>query len=121
MTKFLQLALWSASGLPLHTEELNMFISIHDIDVMLISETHFTGKSYLQFSKYTIYHANHPAGTAWGETAVIIKNSIQHHQPSNCSKDFLQATSVIVEDTVGLLTISAVYLPPKHTVKQEQL
>jgi hypothetical protein len=26
-----------------------------------------------------------------------------------------------VEDTVGLLTISAVYLPPKHTVKQEQV
>jgi hypothetical protein len=26
-----------------------------------------------------------------------------------------------VEDSVGLLTISAVYLPPKHTVKQEQL
>jgi hypothetical protein len=26
-----------------------------------------------------------------------------------------------VEDTVGLLTVSAVYLPPKHTVKQEQL
>jgi hypothetical protein len=26
-----------------------------------------------------------------------------------------------VEDSVGLLTIWAVYLPPKHTVKQEQL
>jgi hypothetical protein len=26
-----------------------------------------------------------------------------------------------VEDSVGLLTISAVYLPPKHTVKKEQL
>jgi hypothetical protein len=28
---------------------------------------------------------------------------------------------VSVEESVGLLTISAVYLPPKHTVKQEQL
>jgi hypothetical protein len=28
---------------------------------------------------------------------------------------------VSVEDSVYLLTISAVYLPPKHTVKQEQL
>jgi hypothetical protein len=27
---------------------------------------------------------------------------------------------VLVEDSVGLLTISAVYLPPRHTVKQEQ-
>jgi hypothetical protein len=28
---------------------------------------------------------------------------------------------VTVEDTIGLLTISVVYLPPKHEVKQEQL
>jgi hypothetical protein len=28
---------------------------------------------------------------------------------------------VLVEDSIGLLTILAVYLPPKHTVKHEQL
>jgi hypothetical protein len=28
---------------------------------------------------------------------------------------------VSVEDSVGLLTILAVYVPPKYTVKQEQL
>jgi hypothetical protein len=52
---------------------------------------------------------------------MIIKSSIQHHQLSNYSKDFLQAIGVTVEDTVGLLTILAVNLPPKHTLKQEQL
>jgi hypothetical protein len=55
------------------------------------------------------------------ETVIIITNSIKHHQLNNYSQDFLQATSVLVEDSVGLLTISAVYLPSKHTVKQEQL
>jgi hypothetical protein len=35
--------------------------------------------------------------------------------------DFLQATTVSVEDLVDSLIISAVYLPPKHIVKQEQL
>jgi hypothetical protein len=49
MAKFLQLALWNANGLTQHTEELKTFISIHNIDVMLISETHFTEKSYLNF------------------------------------------------------------------------
>jgi hypothetical protein len=44
-----------------------------------------------------------------------------HHQLNNYSQDLLQATSVSVEDSVRLLTISDVYLPPKHTVKQEQL
>jgi hypothetical protein len=35
--------------------------------------------------------------------------------------DFLQATTVSVEGSVGSLIISAVYLPPKHIAKQEQL
>jgi hypothetical protein len=88
---------------------------------MLISETHFTEKSYLKLPSHTVYHMNHPAGTVRGGTAIIIKNSIKHHQLNNYSQDFLQATSVSVEDSVDLLTILAVYLPPKHTVKQEQL
>jgi hypothetical protein len=31
---------------------------------MLISETHFTEKSYLKLLNYTVYDTNHPAGTA---------------------------------------------------------
>jgi hypothetical protein len=40
----LRLALWNANGLTQHAEELCTFISYHKIDVMLISETHFTEK-----------------------------------------------------------------------------
>jgi hypothetical protein len=80
----------------------------------------FTEKSYLKLPNYTVYQTKHQAGTARDGTAIIIKNPIKHHQLNNHSQDFLQATSVSVEDSVGLLTISAVYLPPKHTVKQEQ-
>jgi exonuclease III len=94
MAKFLQLALWNASGLTQHTEELQTFISLHNTDVMLISETRFTEKSYLEFPKYTMYHMNKPARTARGGTAIIINNSIKHHQLNDYSQDFLQATSV---------------------------
>jgi hypothetical protein len=45
MAKFLQLALWNANSLTQYTEELETFISIHNIDVMLISETHFMKKA----------------------------------------------------------------------------
>jgi hypothetical protein len=116
MAKFLQLALWNANGVTQHTEELKTFTSIHNIDIMLISETQFTEKSYLKFPNYAVHHTNHPAGTA-----LIVKNTIKHHQLNNYSQDFLQATSVSVEDSIGLITILVVYLPPTHTVKQEQL
>jgi hypothetical protein len=46
--KFLQLAVWNASGLTQH-KELKMSLSIYDIDVMLISQTHFTGKTLYEY------------------------------------------------------------------------
>jgi hypothetical protein len=79
MPKFLQLALWNANGMTRHTEELKTLISIHDIDVMLISQTHFTEKTYLKLPNYAVYHTSHPAGTARGSTAMIVKHSIKHH------------------------------------------
>jgi hypothetical protein len=99
MARFLQLALWKANGLTQHTEELKTFICIHNIDIMLISETHYTEKSYLKLPNCAAYHTNHPAGTARGGTAIIIKK--YHHQLNNYSQDFLQATSVSEEDSVS--------------------
>jgi hypothetical protein len=38
---------------------------------------------------------------------------IKHHLQSSYKQDFLQATSLSVEDSIGPLTISSVYLPLK--------
>jgi hypothetical protein len=86
MAKFLQLTLWRANGLTQHTEQLETLISIHNIDVMLISDTPFTEKSYLELPDYTIYHMNHPAKIAEGGTTITIKNSIKLHQLNNYSQ-----------------------------------
>jgi hypothetical protein len=68
-----------------------------NLGVMLISETHFSGKSHLKLSNCTAYSANHSAGTALVGTAIIIQNCIKHHHLNSYSQDFLQATSVSVE------------------------
>jgi hypothetical protein len=68
----LHLALWNANGLTQHEEELRTFISYHNIDVMLISDTHFTEESYFKLPFYTVYHTNHLAGTARGGSAIIV-------------------------------------------------
>jgi hypothetical protein len=100
MPNFLRLALWNANCLLQHVAELQTFISQHNIDIMLISETHFTGKSYLKLRNYTVYHTNHPAGTVRGGSAILLKNSIQHHPLNSYCSDFLQATTVSVADTI---------------------
>jgi exonuclease III len=58
MAPFLSLAVWNANGLSQHAEELQTFLNCRHIDIMLISETHFTHKSYLRIPHYTIYHTN---------------------------------------------------------------
>jgi hypothetical protein len=99
-------------GLAKHTEELRTFIFIYNIDVILISEMHFTEKNYLKLRNYTAYHTTNPVGTAPSGTARIIKNSLKNHQINNYSKNFLQATSVSILDPTDPLTISGVYFPP---------
>jgi exonuclease III len=46
-------AVWNANGLVQHRNELKMFLYTHDIDVLLISETHFTEKSYIRIPQHT--------------------------------------------------------------------
>ena len=120
MIKLLQLAIWNANGLTQHIEELKAFILDKHIDILLISETHFTEKSYLKIPGYLVYHTNHPSASARGGSAIIIKNIIKHYQLNNYSSNHLQATSVSIEDTNGPLTISAIYSPPRFTIKQNQ-
>jgi hypothetical protein len=73
MAKSLQLSLWDANGLTHHADELQTFLAIRNIDIMLIYETQFTHKSYLKIPHYAVCHTNYPAGTARGGTAMTIK------------------------------------------------
>lgn len=86
----------------------------------MISETHFTKKSYFKIAGYNVYYTNHPDGTAHGGTAVLIKSKIKHHEVDKYQKDNIQATNIVIEDWNGPFIISAVYCPPKFTNKEEQ-
>lgn len=120
MSRALRLALWNANGLSQHGQEVKTFLLEQEIDIMLISETHNTRRSYFKIPRYTIYDTQHPDGSAHGGTAIIIKNVIKHHEIQKYDKDYLQATSVVIEDWLGPITVSAIYCPPKHKIKNEQ-
>ena len=48
----MRIALWNANGLAQHKFELELFLKQQQIDMMLISETHFTDKNYLKIHGY---------------------------------------------------------------------
>ena len=86
---------------------------------MLISETHFTDKTYLKLNGYNYYHTQHTSGKTHGGTGIIIKSSIKHYELPLFQKDYLQATNVAIEDCHGAITTSAVYCPPRHSIAKE--
>jgi len=61
----------------------------------------------------------HPDGEAHGSTALIIRSDIKHYEISKYQREFLQATSIVVEAWNGSITISTIYSSPKYAIKRE--
>lgn len=116
----LKVALWNANGLSQHKHEVQAFLIEHKIDIMLISETHFTNKSFFNIKNYLLYDTKHPDGKAHGGTAILIKSNIKHFQHPSYSSEHIQATSIVLEEWSGNCILSAIYCPPKHNIKQIQ-
>lgn len=110
----LKVAAWNSNGLQQRAPETKAFLYKNNIDVLLVSETHFTPKSYIKIPYYTIYDTKHPLGKAHGGTAVTIKNDIKHHLHSQTNQEHIQATTVTIQTNDNYFQISAVYVPPRH-------
>lgn len=53
MTKLLRIGVWNASGLHMHKIELQTFLAVNKMDLILISEAHFTEGTVFTIPKYT--------------------------------------------------------------------
>lgn len=115
----LKICIWNANGLSQHRQEVQAFLTLHNIDIMLISETRFTAKNYFKIPLYDFYDTKHPSGAAHGGTAILIKKSIKHYEIQKHPKECIQATSITIEDWRGSMVISAIYCPPKHKITSE--
>ena len=101
-------------GLSQHTLEVETFLRSNNIDVLLIAETHCTQKHHFFIKGYSFYQTMHPNGKAHGGSAILIKSKIHHY----CIQQIL-STNVIIDGWIGELQISAIYSPPKDSVKRD--
>jgi hypothetical protein len=120
MANSIRIMEWNANGLLQHQKELQAVLDIEKIDICLISETHFTNESFIKVKGYKVYYTTHPENTAKGGSAVIIKESIKHHEEMGYKSEKFQATSVSVKTKTHEIIVTAVYCPPKHSIKKEQ-
>jgi hypothetical protein len=120
MSHSFRIGLWNANGLVQHNQDVKLFLSQNKIDILLVSETHFTDASFFKIPHYSVYSTNHPSNRAHGGSAVLIKSNIKHYELPKYQFDYIQSTSVVVEDFNGPLSVSALYCPPRHNMSDCQ-
>jgi len=111
---------FNANGLKNHAFDLETVLNSKRIDVALISETHFTKYSHIHIPGYTLIKTNHPDNTAHGGAAIFIKSNIEFFPLPSFSQSFLQSCAINLKINNKPLTIAAIYLPPKHNIKNTQ-
>lgn len=117
---FLRIIAWNANGLNARAQELDVFLRINNIDVALISETHFTEKNFIKIMGYKAYWTLHPSGRARGGTAILIKQNILHFQQEEIKEAFMQATIITINHGGAELSLGAIYCPPRHNIARNQ-
>jgi len=78
---------WNANGLLQHQQELQAVLDTEKVDVCVVSETHFTKRSYIKFRGYKVYHTIHPENSSRGGSAVIIDENI-HHEETKYEREY---------------------------------
>lgn len=116
---YLKICHWNANGISQHKLELQHFLAKHEIDLMLVSETHLTDKHNFRINGYEVYDTKHPLGRSRGGTAIIIKNRICHYVLNEYSTEEIQATSVCVDLDKESLVIASIYCPPNNYISAD--
>lgn len=116
----LKIMAWNCNGLLNHQNELQVVLDIENIDLCLVSETHFTKQCHITFNGYKVYHALHPANKGRGGSAVIVKENIKHHLVNIYDEPDIQSVAVCINTKQYSLTVAAIYCPPRHTIDKDK-
>lgn len=118
-SKILKIITWNVDGILEKRMEVTDFLKETDADILLISETHLKFDSYLKIPGYAIYHTTHPAGTARGGAAVIIKLKLQHYLDMPYKNNKFQVASITVKTYMGDIRVASLYSPPNNRIKKD--
>lgn len=113
----LRIAIWNANGLSNHTQEAEIFLHTNYIDIFLISETHFTSRSYFRIRGYDLITANHPGNRAHAGAAILIKSSIKYEVLEEFNLPTIQAAGIKINCDNDAISIYSIYSPPRHNIE----
>lgn len=115
----IRIAIWNANGLSNRRQEVELFLNQNKIDILLISETHFTSKTYFFIKGYKLINTNHPDDLARGGSAILIKSNIKFKVLNNVQEKSIQMTLIEINYENQSLVVGSVYIPPRYNLKQD--
>lgn len=79
----------------------------------MISETHFTNRTFFKVQGYNLFATNHPDNRAHGGSAILMKSNIKYECVDGIQTNSIQATCVKIFCDNAPTIISAIYCPPR--------
>ena len=108
--------LFNANGLKNHVNELQTMLFDKRIGIALISETHFTKYSHIFISDYNLLKSNHPDGTVYGGTGILIKTNFKFHLFTSFSQNHIQSCAISIIFNNIPIVVTEFYSPSTHLI-----
>lgn len=116
---FLTVGTWNANGLWHKTGEFRQFITDHNFDIFLVTETHLYQGTPPKVANYVCHFDNRPRSTRriqQGGTAIYIKRGITHIRIPTPQVTSCEATMIQISlPGIPKVTVAAIYASPQHS------
>lgn len=110
---------WNTQGVTRKRLDLLQFVQEHNIDVLLLNETHLSNTHQFKLPNYFSYYTNKPQvrnKPPAGGTAILINRRLVHHR-INVTTNSITNTTIHINTGKSELRLSAVYKSP-NTILQ---
>jgi hypothetical protein len=114
----LKIMSWNCNGISNKIQELKTFIKLHNINIILLSETRLNPKTSFKIPNFHIYRYDRqplPRQTPNGGTAVLVRRGIVHQYINISTKP--DSTTINVKLGNEITQITAVYKSPCTALK----
>lgn len=113
MNRQLKIALWNANGVATRRDELQLFATDNDLDVILLTETRLQGGNVFNIPGFQTYRTDRPqrgARNPGGGTAVLVHRRITHRELQIVCN--LETTGIALKAGDFEICIFSVYAAP---------
>ncbi|GJQ65109.1 hypothetical protein Trydic_g7254 [Trypoxylus dichotomus] len=114
------IAFWNANGLSTKKTELEEFVQRHQLDAVLIGETHLRAGNRLTLPNFRVYRTDRENARGGG-TAILVKSTIEHHADLALDLTNIEATAVTVNLATGPVKLVAAYKAPNRQLLEDDL